>query len=432
MNSILLKNALICEKTKDIKTDIFINNGVISEISDNCTIFDDTKIIDVQGKYVLPGLIDLNCEVCEPGLDYMEDITSVSKSAVKSGFTSVTANPNTDPIIDNKIIVKHLKMLAKEKALINIFPYGHMTKDGKGEELSGMGEMYKEGIVGVSDGNDSVQDSFVMKNVFNYAKMFDIPIITYCENKLLKNNGLINLGYASVLTGLKGIPASAEKMYVARNIILAEEEDCKVHITKVSTSSSVNLIRFAKKQGIKVTCDTCPQYIMLNEESVLDYDTRFKINPPLRTKSDNEAIIEALKDGTIDSISTGHHPKEVSSKLREFESASFGFAGLEPAFLVCYNNLVLNNHLSLFELIEKLSNNGYDILKIKNKGKIAIGYDADLFIFNAESETTIDESKIESKAKYSVYNGVTFKGAVDLTIVAGNIVYNIDENTFNL
>lgn len=428
MNSILLKNSLICEKEQDIKTDILIENGTISDISDNCNINENTKIIDLNGKYVIPGLIDLNCEVCEPGLDYMEDLITVSKSAVKSGFTSVTANPNTDPIIDNKIIVKHLKILASEKATINIFPYGHMTKDGKGEELTGMGEMYREGIVAVSDGNHSVQDSFVLKNVFKYANMFGIPIITYCEEQSLKNNGLVNLGYASVLTGLVGIPSSSENMYVARNILLAEEENCKIHLTKISTRSSVNLIRYAKKNGINVTCDTCPQYIMFNENDVLEYDTYFKINPPLRTEKDNDSIIEGLIDGTIDAISTGHHPEDLASKRREFESASFGFTGLEPAFLVCYNNLVLKNKLSLYELVKKLSSNGYDILKINNKGKIGIGYDADLFIFDTKKETTIDEKKLESKAKYSVYHNQTFKGSIDMTIVGGKIVYdNLDK-----
>ncbi len=423
-NNILLKNALICDEVEDYVSDILIKDGVIVQISKDCHINFDTQIIDIKERYVLPGLIDLNCEVCEPGYDFMEDLKTVSHSAAKSGFTSLTANPNTYPVIDNDIIVKHLKTLAKDKSIVNIFPYGHMTKDGENTELSEIGEMYRSGIVAISDGNNSVQDSFILKSILTYAKMFEIPVITVCENKLLSNEGLINQGYASALTGLRGVPASAEEVYVARNMLLAKEENCKIHITKVSTQTSVDLIRFAKSTGVNITCDTCPQYIIFDEESVLEYNPYFKINPPLRTKKDNYAIIEGLMDGTIDCISTGHKPEHEESKRREFESASFGFSGLEPAFLVCYNNLVLESHLTLFELVQKLSKNAYDILKIKDKGLVKVGQDADLFIFDPNSETFLDEKELETKAKYSVFHNTTFKGSIDMTIVGGDIVYS--------
>ncbi len=423
MSNILLKNAKICYEDGDIVKDILIKEGIIKEISDDCHISFDTKTIDLNGRYVLPGLIDLNCEVCEPGYDYREDLKSVSISAAKSGFTSLTASPNTDPVIDNKIVVKHLKMLAKENACVNIFPYGHMTRGGENKELSEMGEMYKEGIVAISDGNKSVPDSFILSNIFSYAKMFDIPIITYCQDDVLNNNGLVNEGFASALTGLRGASPSAEEVYVARNIILAKETNCKVHITKVSTVGSIALIRFAKSVGIEITCDTCPQYILFDESKVLDYNTYYKMNPPLRTVADNEAIIEGLIDGTIDTISTGHAPEILDSKKREFESASFGFTGLEPAFLVSYNSLVVNKHLSLYELVKKMSKDAYDILKIKNKGIIKEGMDADVFVFDANNETIVDERKLGAKSKYSVYNNMTFKGSVDMTIVGGRLIY---------
>ncbi len=423
-NNILLKNSLICGEDGDVLSDILIKDGAIVQISKDCHINFDTQIVDVKGRYVIPGLIDLNCEVCEPGYDFMEDLKTVSHSAVKSGFTSITASPNTEPVLDNDIIVGHLNALAKEKSIVNIFPYGQMTKSGEETELSEMGEMYKAGIVAISDGNKSVQDSLILKNIFSYAKMFGIPVITVCENRLLSNNGIVNLGYASALTGLRGVPASAEDVYVARNILLANEENCKIHITKVSTESSVNLIRFAKQSGVNITCDTCPQYIVFDEEKVLDYNPYFKIKPPLRTKKDNLAIVEGLIDGTIDCISTGHDPEHGESKRREFESASFGFSGLEPAFLVCYNNLVIEGHLTLFELVQKLSKNAYDILKIKNKGTIEVGQDADLFIFDPENSTYIDENELETKAKYSVYHGETLKGSIDMTLVDGDIVFS--------
>ncbi len=430
MDNMLFKNAKICQEDDFYISDVLVKDGKIAQISKDCHISFDTKVIDINNKYIIPGLIDLNCEVCEPGLDFKEDLKTISMSAAKSGFTSLTASPNTDPIIDNKIIVKHVKMLANENASVNIFPYGHMTKDGKNLELSEIGEMYKEGIVAISDGNKSVDDSLILQSIFNYSKMFDVPVITFCDNSLLNNDGLVNLGYASALTGLRGVPASAEEVYVARNIILAKEQKCKVHITKITTKGSVELIRFAKSMGVDVTCDTCPHYIIFDESEVLNYNTYFKVNPPLRTKQDNEAIIEGLVDGTIDAISTGHLPEHSETKNREFESASFGLSGLEPAFLVCYNNLVLTGHLSLFELMKKMGNNAYNILNIKNKGTIEEGADADFFIFDEDGETFIDELKLETKMKYSVYHGQVFKGAVDMTIVGGELIYERNYETF--
>ncbi len=427
MSNILLKNAKICREDGDIVTDILVRDGIIKEIGKDCGISFDTKIIEVNERYVLPGLIDLNCEVCEPGFDYREDLKSVSLGAARSGFTSLTASPHTDPVIDNRILVKHLKILAKEKSVVNIFPYGDMTKDGMGEELSDMGEMYNEGIVAISDGNKSVVDSFILSNVLNYANMFDLPVITFCDSRLLNDKGIVNDGLASTMTGLKGIPASAEEVYVARNLILANERKCKIHITKVSTAGSVELIRFGKKMGVEISADTCPQYITFNEKQLIDYDTYYKMLPPLRRESDNVALIKGLMDGTIDAISTGHYPEHGATKKIEFESASFGFSGIEPAFLVCYNKLVVDGHLSLFELVNKMSKNAYDIVKIKNKGVITEGYDADIFIFDDKAETVVDEKTLLSKAKYSVYNGMELKGSVDLTIVGGRIVFDIND-----
>ncbi len=428
MSNVLLKNSKICKEDGDIVTDILVKDGIIKEIGSDCGISFDTKIIDVKERYVLPGLIDLNCEICEPGYDHREDLKTASKSALRSGFTSLTASPNTDPVIDNRILVKHLKLLAKEKATVNIFPYGNMTKGGLSEELSDMGEMFNEGIVAISDGNKSVLDSFILSNIFNYANMFEIPVVTFCDHEILNNNGLVNQGYASAMTGLRGIPASAEEIYVARNIILAKEQKCKIHITKISTHGSVELIRFAKKMGVNISCDTCPRYIILNEEKLIDYNTYYKVLPPLRSESDNAAILEGLKDGTIDAISTGHSPEHEATKKREFESASFGFSGLEPAFLVCYNNLVLSGDLTLYQLVNKMSKNAYDIVKIKNKGSIVEGNDADLFIFDDKAITVVDEKKLGSKAKYSVYHNMELKGAVDMAIIGGKIAYDREED----
>ncbi len=432
--NLIIKDVYILDEGLEKLVDLFIEEGIIVDIRDagqsNFDFIEKTNVIDGNRSYALPGLIDMNCEICEPGYDYKEDFITASKSGARSGFTSLTASPNSDPVVDNKLVVRYANIMGKEKSCVNIFPYGQMTKGGLGKEMSEIGDMYSAGIVGISDGNVSVTDDFLLMNIFSYSNLFNIPIITFCENKSLKDNGVVNKGRCSLITGLKGITSLAEETYVARNILLANEHGAKIHITKVSTKGSVELIRAAKANGINITCDTCPHYIYLTEEEAFNYNTYFKVNPPLRTKADNDAIIEGLKDGTIDVISTGHSPESIDTKKREFEVASDGVSSLETAFNICYTALVDSGKMTLGELMDKFTTNPYNILNIKNKGKIQKGYDADLFLFDKNEVVTVDVQDFESKVKYSMFNKKKFQGTVTHTVVGGNLVYkkNILEN----
>ncbi|MFV0504013.1 MAG: dihydroorotase [Lachnospirales bacterium] len=421
----LIKNVITTENYKEQKINLLIENGKILQISTEEIKGEFNNIIDGNGYYILPGFLDLNCEVCEPGYDYKDDMKSISKCAIKSGFTAVTCNPNTDPVIDNKVVARYIRFLAKESATINIYPYGHMSKEGKGEEIAEIGEMIDGEIVGISDGNNSIKDNYLISNIFSYSNMFNIPVITYCEDKSISKEGMVNSGKVSVFTGLKGIPSTSEEVELAKNLLIAGNKNAKLHLTQITTEGSVNLIRLAKKRGFNVTCDTSPHYFTFTEDEVLNYDSKFKVRPPLRKKTDLKAILYGLADGTIDAISSGHKPENCETKEKAFENSSFGISSLETTFLVSYNTLVIDNKMPLQELVNKLAVNPYNLINIKNKGHIKEGYDADLFLFNPNKTTIVDPLKFETKAKYSMYDGLELKGAVEMTFVKGELVYSL-------
>ncbi|MDR3091989.1 MAG: dihydroorotase [Clostridiales bacterium] len=401
---------------------IHVKDGVIINVSANPPQ-EAAGSIDAAGKYVLPGFIDLNCDVCDPGYENREDMHTASKTAAKGGFTSITCLPTTQPVIDNNTAVRYVTDQGKKFSVVNILPYGAMTKGNLGLELAEMGEMKKEGIAGVSDGNVSVFDASLMRNIMLYASMFDLPVITFCENRLLSEGGAVNHGKVSTVTGLKGKLREAEDTFVARNLILAFHSGSRLHITHVSTRESVALIRFAKERGVKVTCDTCPHYFTLTEEAASGYDTFAKVNPPLRAAEDVEAVKEGLRDGTIDAISTGHSPVSIENKRVEFDRADFGISSLETAFALSYTALVRSGALSLRELSEKLSANPAKILKLEGKGEIREGCDADLVIADTESVRRINAADFASKAKFSPYDGREAFGVVAGTMVSGKMVY---------
>ncbi len=421
--SLLIKNAFVCIDNEIHKKDIYIKNGIIEKIDDKIEL-KMTEILDVEENYIFPGLIDMYCNICDPGYEYKEDIMSVSNAAAKGGYTSITCQPTTKPVIDEKTAVDYIINKSKKLSKVNIFPYGSMTKGCEGIEMAEIGEMIKAGIVAVSDGGMSVQDSHLMKNILYYSSMFQIPVITICEDKRLSENGVMNSGKMSTQIGLSGIAREAEEVVLSRNLVLAKYNESKLHITHVSTKGSVEYIRYAKSKGVNVTCETCPHYFTLSEEIVESYNTLGKIRPPLRTKEDIESIKEGLVDGTIDVISSGHTPATIESKNTEFDRASFGISSIETAFYVSYNALVKENILSLSQLIDKMSTSPSKILGLKNKGEIKVGADADLTIFNKNGKFVVNSNEFVSKAKFSPYNNTNFGGEIIYTIVNGKIVYN--------
>lgn len=400
--------------------DLLAVDGRIAEISKN--IDDDgCEIIDAKGKYVLPGLVDAHCHLRDPGFEYKEDIESGTRSAAVGGFTSIACMPNTNPVIDNEAVIKYILNKAEQEGYVHVFPIGAITKGQKGEELAEIGELKFAGAVAISDDGKPVKSSSLMKKALQYASMFDITVISHCEDLDLAEEGVMNEGYMSTIMGLKGIPAAAEETMVARELILAEYTGVPLHIAHVSTALSVDLIRDAKKRGVNVTCETCPHYFSLTEEACAGYNTNAKVNPPLRTASDVLAIIEGIADDTIDIIATDHAPHHADEKNVEFSLAANGIIGFETALPLAITHLVKPGVITMTKLVEKMSLNPARILSI-NKGSLEIGCSADITIVNINEEITINVGKFQSKAKNSPYEGSKLYGTVWNTIVDGRVI----------
>ena len=420
MKTILKNCKLITPPFSEEKLyDIFIEGGLIADIGENLHV-EDAKELDLDGHVVLPGFIDMHCNICEPGFENIEDISTVSRSAARGGFTSITCEPNTKPVIDNKTVVEYI--ISKAQASVNIYPYGSMSMGCEGTAIAEIGEMYEAGVVAISDGDEFIDSAALMRNVMRYSRMFDLPIMTHCEDRSLSGKGVMNEGYTASCLGLSGMPREAEELQVARNILLAEITGARLHIAHVSTGGSVSMVRDAKKRGLQVTCETCPHYFALTEEAVEDYNTFAKVNPPLRTQEDVEAILEGIADGTIDAIASGHSPTSRTDKDKEFGNAAYGISALETAFSISFTKLVETGIISLARLVELMSKKPAEILKLEQKGEIAIGKDADLIVIETKGTQIIEPELFASKAKFSPFAGQEVKGRVVYTIVGGKIV----------
>ncbi len=419
----LLKNCRILSPLykEDCLQDILVENGIIEKIGAGLEV-DGAKLLDVGGHMVLPGLIDMHCNICDPGYEYIEDIETASRSALRGGFTTITCEPNTCPAIDNKTVVEYIVSKSKEYSLVNIYPYGSMSIGCEGKEMAEIGEMYDAGIVGISDGDEFTDSAVFLRNVMRYTKMFDLPVITHCEDRGLSGRGVMNEGYTAACLGLTGMPREAEEVIAARNLILAEQTGARLHIAHVSTKGSVQLIREAKKRGVQVTCETCPHYFILTEEAIGEYDTLAKVNPPLRTRADVDAVLAGIADGTIDVIATGHSPTNLSDKNKEFDHAVYGISSLETAFGLSYTYLVETGIITMEKLIEMTSLKPAEILKLYNKGMIAEGNDADIIVAEFKENHRIDPEHFASKAKFSPFAEQEIRGKVLYTMVGGKLL----------
>lgn len=419
MNSILIKNGTIITHDKTIfNQDLLIQDGKISEIATDIAPKEDTAIIDAKGQYVLPGLVDMHCDVKDPGFDYMEEFSTASNAAIAGGYTSITTNPLTNPVIDNKAVVEYIYTKSRTDCLVNVYPYGSLTVGGKGDLVSEIGEMQLAGVVAVSDGDKPIQDSFLMHNILEYSKMFDMPVILHNEDLALSQNSGVTDGVIATKLGIVGASSTAESAHVARNILLAEELNAKIHLSHISTARSVSLIRDAKKRNVKVTAETSPQYISLTEEDLLGFNAFCKMNPPLRSKEDVNALKKGIADGTIDVISSDHKPNAIDSKTVEFELASFGMPGLELALSVAYTYLVEPGIINMETLVACMSTNPSSILTL-NKGRLNKDGVADVIVFDPNIEYRVDSALFQSKAKYSPFQDKSLKGLVTHTIING-------------
>jgi dihydroorotase len=401
--------------------DILIYEGKIADIGNDLEIDSNYDYIDAAGKYVVPGFVDAHCHLRDPGYEYKEDIESGSASAAIGGFTSIACMPNTNPCIDNQEVVKYIISKAKQEAYVNVYPIGAISKGQKGEELSEIGELKFAGAVAISDDGKPVKSSSLMKKALQYASMFDITVISHCEDLDLAEDGVMNEGYQSTIMGLRGIPSAAESIMVARDLLLAEYTNTPIHIAHVSTEASVELIKVAKKRGVKVTAETCPHYFSLTEEACEGFNTMAKVNPPLRTKRDVEAIIQGLKDDTIDVIATDHAPHHQDEKNVEFNLAASGMVGFETALSLVVTNLINPGVLTMEQVVEKMCLNPSRILGL-NKGVLEVGRAADITIFDVNEERIIDINKFKSKSKNSPFDRFKLKGTVYHTVVNGKVV----------
>jgi len=419
---ILIKNGHVIDvKTKrDGIFDIIVENGKITDIGNDFNV-GNCDLIDASGKYVVPGLVDAHCHLREPGFEYKEDIESGTRSAAVGGFTSVACMPNTNPVIENEAVVKYIINKAKTEGYVNVYPIGAISKGQKGEELAEIGELKFAGAVAISDDGKPVRNSSLMKKALQYASMFDITVISHCEDLDLAEDGAMNEGYRSTVMGLKGIPSAAEEIMVARDLILAEYTKTPIHIAHVSTALSVELIRNAKKRGVKVTCETCPHYFSLTEDACENFNTLAKVNPPLRTQDDVNAVIEGLRDGTIDIIATDHAPHHPDEKNIEFSLAASGMVGFETAVPLAVTCLIKPEIIGMNKLVEKMSVNPSKMLGL-NKGVLEKGRAADITIIDINEEVTVDINNLSSKSKNSPYNGFKLFGSVYYTIVDGRII----------
>ena len=385
---------------------------------------DGVEIFDASGLLVAPGFIDMHVHLREPGQEHKETIASGCAAAVAGGWATVCPMPNTNPVNDNAAITRYMIEQAERAGLANVCPIGAITKSSDGSELAEMGEMKSAGAVAVSDDGRPVPNAGIMRRAMQYAKDFDLPVVDHCEDKSLSSGGVMHEGKLSLLLGLKGMPALAEEIDVVRDIILARETGAHIHIAHVSTKGALEAIRRAKNEGINVTCEVAPHHFTLTDRHVEGYDTNTKMSPPLRSEDHLEAIIDGLKDGTIDAIATDHAPHHADEKALEYDRAPFGIIGLETALGLAFNELVHKGIIDLARLVELCSTNPAKIFRIKDRGTLRPGSIADVTVIDPEFKWTYRNADSRSKSRNSPYDDWHFTGRAVATIVAGRVVFS--------
>lgn len=420
--SMLIKNiTLVNPDGMQKEQDILVQGDRIEKIGKELTC-PGAQVIDGTGKTAFPGLIDMHVHLREPGYEYKEDITSGSKAAVKGGFTAVACMPNTDPVNDNKATLCYIKQRAQETDLCHVYPICAITKNLMSQELTEMATLQSMGAVAFSDDGRPVTNSKMMRNALLYAKDLDALLISHCEDLELRGDGVVSEGLAATTYGLRVIPKAAEEVAVARDILIAEDCEAKIHIAHVSTKGSIELIRQAKKRGVRVTAETAPHYFSANDSMIGSYDTSTKVNPPLRGQEDVEAVIEGLMDGTIDAIATDHAPHHVDDKEIEYDLAAFGISGIEMALSLAITKLYETGKLDLPAIAQKMSAAPADILGVPG-GRLQEGMPADITLADLNQSYVVKREDIVSKGKNCPYIGWELKGVITHTIVGGQIKY---------
>jgi dihydroorotase len=423
-HGILIRGGRVVDPSRgqDEVADVYLVEGRVEGVGRNLGTPDGAMVVDARRQVVAPGLIDLHVHLREPGQEDLETVASGAMAAAAGGFSAVCAMPNTDPVCDNQGVVGFVKAQAQRAGKARVYPIGAVSLGQKGQQLAEFGELVGAGAVAVSDDGKPVASSHLMRTALEYARTFSIPVADHCEEPTLSAGGVMHEGTISTRLGLKGIPAAAEEIMVARDILLAELTGGHVHLCHMSTRGSVDLIRRGKERGVRVTAEACPHHFALTHEACLGYDTNAKMNPPLREAADRDAIREALADGTIDVIVTDHAPHHYDAKEREFDDAPNGIIGLETSLALAITELVRGGLLSLRELVARMSTMPARVFNLPG-GTLAAGAPADVVVFDPEVEWTVRPEEFHSRSRNTPFAGRRLFGRATTTIVRGQVVF---------
>ncbi len=423
MKPLLISNGTILDPSQNMQqtADLLIVDGKVTNIGKGLK-HADAQIIDATGCYVTPGLIDIHVHLREPGMEAKETIATGSAAAVAGGFTTVCCMPNTEPALDSDTQIEFVYTQAARAGLCNVLPLGAITKLRKGQELAEIALMHEAGAIGFSDDGIGVASAAVMAKALQYIKMFDGILSQHCEEPTL-TGGPMNAGPTALRLGFAGLPAAAEELMIARDLLLNARIGCRYHVQHISTAGAVELVRRAKKDGQTVTTEVAPHHLLLTDEACATYDTNTKMNPPLRTAKDVAACIQGVIDGTIDCLATDHAPHTREEKELEFDKAPFGIVGIETALALYVKALVEPDHLTWMQLIDKMSTTPAKLMRIAGKGTLATGAVADVTVIDPKAEWIIDPTKFKSKGRNTPFGGWKVKGRAKATIVAGRIVF---------
>ncbi len=427
---LLIRNGRVIDPASgaDEKLDVLIVDGRIAEVRAGIRA-GTARTIDASGLVVAPGFIDMHVHLREPGFEEKETIRTGSRAAARGGFTTVCCMPNTNPVNDSLSILESIKAEARKSAIVNILPIAAVTRGLKGTDLVDMAALVRAGAVAFSDDGQPVGNSLIMRRALELSRSLGTLVIDHCEDKGLSADGVMHEGRHSRRCGLKGIPVAAEEVMVVRDIRLAETTGARVHIAHLSVKGAIRAVEEAKERGVRVTAEAAPHHILLTDAQVEKRDANFKMNPPLRSAEDVKALVEAVKNGVIDAIATDHAPHTVRDKEAAFDKAPFGVVGLETAVALLLDKFVRTNIISLRRFVELLSTNPARLLGLVNKGRLAVGADADITLLDLGKETVVDRNKFESKGRNTPFNGWQLKGAAVMTVVGGKVVFPFQPET---